>query len=185
MSEELTYVLDSMEKLIANTRDDQMALPTPCTEWTVRDLVNHFVGGGHMFAAIYRGESIPDMDGPVPDMLGSDPAAAARAARADFDAAIAQPGAMERSVALPIGEVPAPVGLQLATFDVLVHCWDLATSTGQAFDPPEDIVAIADGFARQGLPPEARDGHTFGAAVTPPAGASPLDRLAAFTGRTV
>jgi len=185
MSAELNYVLDSMEQLIANTRDDQLALPTPCGQWTVRDLVNHFVGGGHMFAALYRGESIPDMDGPVPDMLGSDPAAAAHAARADFDAAIAEPGAMERIVALPIGEVPAPVGLQLATFDVLVHCWDLATSTGQRFDPPDEIVAVADGFARQGLPPEARDGDTFAAIVTPPPGASPLARLAAFTGRAV
>src|SRR6266540_1573010 len=105
MSEQLTYVLDSMEQLIANTSDDQMTNPTPCDKWVVRDLINHFVGGGHMFAMLYRGEPMPDMDGPVPDMLGSDPAAAARAARADFDAAIAEPGAMERIVHLPIGSV--------------------------------------------------------------------------------
>ena len=185
MSEQLTYVLDSMEKLIANTREDQLTMPTPCAGWTVHDLINHFVGGGHMFATLYRGEPMPDMDGPVPDMLGSDPAAAARAARADFDAALAEPGVMERMVPLPIGTVPAPVGLQLATFDVLVHCWDLATATNQAFDPPADIVAIADGFARQGLPAEARDGDTFKAEVTPPEGATPLARLAAFTGRAV
>jgi uncharacterized protein (TIGR03086 family) len=183
MSEQLSYVLDSMEKLIANTRDDQMANPTPCVQWTVRDLINHFVGGGHMFATLYRGEPIPDMDGPVPDMLGSDPAAAARAARADFDAAIAMPGAMDLIVHLPIGSVPAPIGLQLATFDVLVHCWDLATATGQPFDPPADVVAAAQGFAEQLLPPEARDGDTFKAEETPTAGASPLARLAAFTGR--
>ena len=185
MSEPLTYVLDSMEKLIADTREDQLALPTPCAGWTVRDLINHFVGGGHMFAMLYRGEPVPDMHGPAPDMLGSDPAGAARAARADFDAALASPGAMDRIVALPVGAVPAPVGLDIATFDVLVHCWDLATATGQSFDPPDDVVAVADGFARQGLPPEARDGDTFKAEVTPPAGASPLARLAAFTGRAV
>jgi uncharacterized protein (TIGR03086 family) len=185
MSEELTYVLDSMEKLIANTREDQMANPTPCDKWVVRDLINHFVGGGHMFATLYRGEPMPDMDGPVPDMLGSDPAAAARAARADFDAALAEPGVMERIVHLPIGSVPAPVGLNLATFDVLVHCWDLATATGQAFDPPVEIVAIAQGYARQILQPEARDGDTFKAEETPSSGASALARLAAFTGRVV
>jgi len=184
MSEQLTYVLDSMEKLIANTRDDQLALPTPCDEWTVRDLINHFVGGGHMFAMLYRGGSMPDMDGPVPDMLGSDPAAAARAARADFDEAISEPGAMDRTVDLPVGPVPAPVGLQVATFDVLVHCWDLATATGQRFDPPADVVAIADAVARQSLAPAAR-GESFKAEVAPPASASPLDRLAAFTGRAV
>jgi uncharacterized protein (TIGR03086 family) len=185
MSEELNYVLDSMEKLIANTRDDQMANPTPCAEWTVRDLINHFVGGGHMFATLYGGHPVAVVHGTVPDMLGTDPAAAARAARADFDAALAEPGAMDRIVDLPIGSVPAPVGLNLATFDVLVHCWDLATATGQTFDPPADVVAVADGFARQGLPAEARDGDTFKAEVRPPVGASPLARLAAFTGRAV
>ena len=185
MSEELTYVLDSMEELIANTRDDQLSMPTPCAGWTVRDLINHFVGGGHMFATLYRGEPMPDMDGPVPDMLGSDPAAAARAARADFDAALAEPGAMERIVHLPIGSVPAPDGLNLATFDVLVHCWDLATATGQRFDPPDDVVAVAQGYAQQLLRPEARDGDTFKVEETPSAGASPLARLAAFTGRAV
>lgn len=185
MSEQLTYVLDSMQNLIANTRPDQLSDPTPCEKWKVRDLINHFVGGGHMFAMAYRGEAMPAMDGPVPDMLGSDPVAAARAARADFDAAIATPGAMDRMIDLPVGSVPAPAGLDVLTFDVLVHCWDLATATGQAFDPPADVVALADGFARQGLPPEARDGDTFKAEVTPPAGASPLARLAAFTGRTV
>ena len=187
MSEELTYVLDSMEKLIANTRDDQLANPTPCDKWVVRDLINHFVGGGHLFAMLYRGAPMPEMDidSPSPDMLGSDPAAAAHAARADFDAAIAEPGAMDRIVHLPIGSLPAPVGLQLATFDVLVHCWDLATATGQQFDPPADVVGAAHGFAQQLLPQEARDGDTFKTEFAPSADVSPLARLAAFTGRAV
>jgi uncharacterized protein (TIGR03086 family) len=185
MSTELTYVLDSMENLIANTRDDQMANPTPCAQWTVRDLINHFVGGGHMFATLYRGEPMPDMDGPVPDMLGADPAAAAHAARADFDAALAEPGVMDRIVHLPIGSVPAPAGLNLATFDVLVHCWDLATATGLHFDPPADVVAVAQGFAQQLLPDEARGGDTFKTEFAAPESATPLAKLAAFTGRAV
>lgn len=187
MSQELTYVLDSMEKLIGGTRSDQLSNPTPCDKWTVRDLINHFVGGGHMFAMLYRGESMPEMDphAPMPDMVGADPAASAHAARTDFDAALAEPGVMDRTVHLPIGSVPAPVGLQIATFDVLVHCWDLATATGQQFDPPADLVSTAQGYARQLLPPEARDGDTFKAEVTPPASASPVAKLAAFTGRAI
>jgi uncharacterized protein (TIGR03086 family) len=92
---------------------------------------------------------------------------------------------MDRTVHLPIGSVPAGVGLQIATFDVLVHCWDLATATGQAFDPPSDLVTTARGYAQQLLPPEARDGDTFKDEVTPPASATPLAQLAAFTGRSV
>jgi uncharacterized protein (TIGR03086 family) len=185
MSQELTYVLDSMEKLIGGTRSDQLSNPTPCDKWTVRDLINHFVGGGHMFAMLYRGEPLPDMSGPVPDMVGPDPAASAHAARTDFDAALAEPGVMDLTVHLPIGSVPAPVGLQIATFDVLVHCWDLATATGQQFDPPADLVANAQNYAQQLLPPAARDGDTFKTEVIPPASASPLAKLAAYTGRPV
>lgn len=187
MSEELTYVLDSMEKLIGGTRSDQLSNPTPCDKWTVRDLINHFVGGGHMFAMLYRGGSLPDMDphAEMPDMVGPDPAASAHAARVDFDSALAEPGVMDLTVHLPIGSVPAPVGLQIATFDVLVHCWDLATATGQQFDPPADLVATAQNYAQQLLPPEARDGDTFKAEVQAPASASPVAKLAAFTGRAV
>jgi len=92
---------------------------------------------------------------------------------------------MERIVHLPIGSVPALVGLNLATFDVLVHCWDLATATGQQFDPPADVVAAAQVYAQQLLPLEARDGDTFKAEVTPSDATSALARLAAFTGRAV
>jgi hypothetical protein len=35
------------------------------------------------------------------------------------------------------------------------------------------------------IAPEARDGDTFAAEVTPPADASPIQRLVAFTGRAV
>jgi uncharacterized protein (TIGR03086 family) len=185
MSEQLTYVLDSMEKLIGGTRADQLSNATPCEKWTVRDLINHFVGGGHMFAMLYRGEPMPDMHGPVPDMVGPDPASSAHAARTDFDAALAEPGVMERTVHLPIGSVPAPVGLQIATFDVLVHCWDLATATGQQFEPPAGLVSAAQGYAQQLLPVAARDGDTFKDEVIPRADATPLEKLAAFTGRSV
>ena len=175
MSEQLTYVLDSMEQLITNTRDDQLSMPTPCANWQVRDLINHFVGGGHMFAMACTRRRADARHGRTRARHARlRPRSGGSCCARDFDAAIAQPGAMERMVELPIGTVPVPAGLQVATFDVLVHCWDLATATGQSFDPPADVVAIADGFARQGLPPEARDGDTFKDEVTPPADASPL-----------
>ncbi|MGI8792524.1 MAG: hypothetical protein ACR2H3_05020 [Acidimicrobiales bacterium] len=70
-------------------------------------------------------------------------------------------------------------------FDTLVHGWDLASATGQAYDPPADLVAAADAFARQAVSPEMRDGDTFAPEATAPDGASPLERLVAFSGRTI
>jgi uncharacterized protein (TIGR03086 family) len=183
-SDQLEYPITALSALVAGTRPDQMTLPTPCAKWTVRDLFNHFIGGGQMFAAAFRGEQVAmDPDAPAPDLTGDDPQGAYRAAIDAFRAGIDSPGAMDRIISLPFGQVPAPVTLQILYFDLLVHCWDLATATGQAFEPPADVVAKAEEMARQMIAPEARDGDTFAAEVTPPPDATPMQRLVAFTGR--
>jgi uncharacterized protein (TIGR03086 family) len=69
--------------------------------------------------------------------------------------------------------------------DGLVHGWDIATATGQPYDPPADVVSEVDAFARQAISADLRDGDTFATAVEAPAGASPLVQLVAFTGRNV
>ena len=46
---------------------------------------------------------------------------------------VARIGALDRTLAAPFGEVPAPVFLRFLAFDGLVHSWDLATATGQSF----------------------------------------------------
>jgi len=46
----LARAFASTAGVLANVSDDQMELPTPCVSWTVRDLVNHIVGGTRHFA---------------------------------------------------------------------------------------------------------------------------------------
>ena len=43
--------------MIAGVRDDQWELPTPCAEWSVRDLVQHLITGNQLFARTVLGES--------------------------------------------------------------------------------------------------------------------------------
>lgn len=52
----LAQALDATGQLAAAVRDEQWLDPTPCPDWTVRDLVRHIIGGNRMFAAILRGE---------------------------------------------------------------------------------------------------------------------------------
>jgi uncharacterized protein (TIGR03086 family) len=56
---------------------DGWTAPTPCTEWTVRDLVNHLVGE-HLWAPhLLRGETVEQVgDRYEGDVLGKDPVAA-------------------------------------------------------------------------------------------------------------
>jgi uncharacterized protein (TIGR03086 family) len=185
-SDQLQYHVTTLRGLVAGVRPDQWNSPTPCDKWTVHDLVNHVVGGGQMFAASFRGETVAmDPDGPLPDMLGDDPLAAFDGAIAAFVDSVNSPGAMERDAVLPFATLPAPIALNIAKFDLLVHCWDLAQATGQPFDPPEDVVLEGQQMAEMIIQPPMRDGDTFYEVVVVTDDASSLERLVAFSGRSV
>ena len=49
----------------------------------------------------------------------------------------------------------------------------------------QTVIDAVDGFARAALTDDLRDGDTFKAAVCPGATASPIERIAAFSGREV
>jgi uncharacterized protein (TIGR03086 family) len=58
--EQLGRALAAVGHLIAGIRDDQWSAPTPCTDWTVRELVTHLVGMNRVFAALLNGQAPPD-----------------------------------------------------------------------------------------------------------------------------
>jgi uncharacterized protein (TIGR03086 family) len=185
-SDQIQYQAAAIRDLIANTSPDQMDNATPCAKWTVRDLVNHMVGGGAMFGAALKGDPVEmDLAGPMPDLLGDDPTAAWDGAVQTFSEGVDSPGALERDIVLPFGTFPGSVVLELAKFDLLVHAWDLAKATDQAFEPPPDVVEPAIGAAQMIIQPPARDGDTFKDEINPAADAAPIERLVAFTGRAV
>ena len=161
--------------MVAGITPDQLDNPTPCDDFTVRGVLEHMIGGATAFAAAYRGEAPTE-----PDL--SDPLGGFGAVLGDLVAAITAPGALDRTVAAPFGEVPGETFARFVVLDGLVHGWDMATATGQAYEPPDELVAAADAFARQALDP-LRDGQTFADATEPAADASPIERLAAYTGR--
>ena len=113
-SDELRGHIAGLRRLTDGIRPDQMSNATPCAKWTVRDLCNHFVGGAQMFASAFRGDEVAiDPDAPTPDLLGSDPARAFDDAVAAFVSAVDSPGAMDRTINLPFGQLPAPVTLAI------------------------------------------------------------------------
>ncbi|HEU5301646.1 MAG TPA: TIGR03086 family metal-binding protein, partial [Acidimicrobiia bacterium] len=137
-SEQLEYQGQVLQQLVAGVKADQWDNPTPCAKWSVKDLVGHVVGGGTMFAASFRGDT--PQEGDPSDLLGDDPAGAVAKVFADFASAADSDGAMDRDIVLPFATLPAQVALDVAKFDLLVHAWDLAHSTGQSFDPPAEVV---------------------------------------------
>ncbi len=176
-----TTAVRLLTPLVDGTRTDQLDDSTPCAEWNVRGLLDHVIGGGHMFAAGLRGDTL-EGDGSV-DLVGDDHRAAFRAAIDGFSAALAATDDLDRPVALPFGTLPAVAALQLAAGDLLVHSWDLATATGQPFDPPADFVEASYGFFQMAVSDDLRAAGLFGPAVTVAEDASPLVKLLGHAGR--
>jgi uncharacterized protein (TIGR03086 family) len=186
-SEQLAFQAGAIHGLLVNTTPDQLDNATPCANWTVRDLLNHLVGGGYMIGGALKGDAAPiDPEGPMPDLVGDDPVAAWDGSVATFAEGIDSPGALEREVTLPFGTLPGATLLEILKFDLLVHAWDLARATGQPFDAPEEVVEPTFSAAQMIVTPARNDaGEPFGPEVAAPAGASPIERLAAFSGRSV
>jgi uncharacterized protein (TIGR03086 family) len=178
-------VVDSTTAVIDKTTDDQLANQTLCTEWTVRDLINHMVGGATMFAISVEEGSVPDdvlgqlIGG---DNLGDDPQGAWAAASDRAMKAFALPGAMDKIVKLPFGEMPTGIALNIAIFDVATHACDLAKATGQHVTDDEMLDgALAVG--QQMIGPDLRVPGVFGDEQAAAAQASPEEKLLAFAGR--
>ncbi len=181
--EQLSYILPTVSTTVGHIVPSQLTTATPCSAFTVQDLLDHLMVGGDMFAAEFRGEDGSSIEHEA--VYGVVPAAAFRATMDDLLAAVKSPGAMERTISAPIGEVSGSVMARFAAFDVSMHGWDLAQATDQRYELPPAVIAAVDDFARSALTPEMRDGDTFKDEITPPSDASRLERLVAFSGRSL
>ena len=180
-------VVDATTVVIDNVNDAQLTNPTLCTEWMVKDLINHMVGGSTMFAISAEEGSVPDemlgqlMGG---DNVGDDPKGAWAQSSKRAMAAFGLPGAMEKIVKLPFGEMPASIALNIAIFDVATHAVDLARATGQHVSDTE-MLEGALAMGQQMIGPELRMPGVFGAEQSISETASAEDRLLAFAGREI
>jgi uncharacterized protein (TIGR03086 family) len=180
-------VVTSTDDVVRGTTPAQLGLPSPCAEWTVRDVINHITGGSTMFAVCVEEGSVPDdllgqiMNG---DNLGDDYVGAWEKASSRAVAAFDAPGALDKIVKLPFGEMPAGVALNIAVFDVLTHAADIATATDQTIKDTT-LVETALEVGHQMIGPDLRAPGIFDAEQEAPAGATPMVRLLAFAGRKV
>ena len=183
----LQRVVDETTQVVNDVSDEQLANPSPCAGWTVRDVINHITGGATMFAISAEQGSVPDdvlgrlMGG---DNLGDDPQAAWATAAKRAMSAFEQPGALEKTVKLPFGEMPGGVALNIAVFDVLTHAVDIARASGQEVDDTE-LIETALTVGRQMIGPELRIPGVFDAEQPVAADAPAATRLLAFAGRKV
>ena len=110
---------ESFSNIAAQLHDDQWDLPTPCTEWDARAVVEHVIGF-HEFLLLRP-------LGVRAHRPKTDPAARWSATSNAMFAALDTPGTLDRETELLGGGASSPRTMLAAlTTDVLVHTWDLA-----------------------------------------------------------
>jgi uncharacterized protein (TIGR03086 family) len=123
--------------------DADLGRSTPCTEWTVAQVLQHAAGDQLAYVAAITGRGGPAEDpfAPSGSLSGSpaelvEPALAASAAAfATVDPAGTAP------TPLPHGALPAATAVGAAALDAAVHAWDVAVATGRPALLDDDLAA--------------------------------------------
>ncbi|MET8627331.1 TIGR03086 family metal-binding protein [Kitasatospora sp. NPDC004669] len=136
--------LAAFDERVRLVTPDQWDSPTPCADWSVRDLVNHLTGEQLWVPELLMGATIAEVgsrfDG---DVLGPNPVAAWTAAAEAAREAFAVPGAAELTVHLSFADVSGQYYLDQLTTDLVVHTWDLAEGIGTRTRLPAELVDFA------------------------------------------
>jgi uncharacterized protein (TIGR03086 family) len=138
--------LDALDVAVAGFGDrlsqvegGQWSGPTPCEEWDVRFLVAHVVGGNRFAALVLGGMSAQAaIERVMADtQLGEEPLADHEASATAQREMFRAPGARQRAVSHPLGDMTGDRFLGLRVFDVTMHTWDLARAIGadEVLDP--------------------------------------------------
>ncbi|WP_344937569.1 TIGR03086 family metal-binding protein [Sphaerisporangium flaviroseum] len=175
--------MDEFGLRVAMIDDRHWSAPTPCSEWTVRDLVNHLVVEQLWVPPLLAGATVSDVgdrfDG---DQLGDDPMARWTEASVAAQRALAEPGALGRDVELSYGTVNARRYCMEMASDLAVHAWDLARGLG--VDDRIDPRLMAEVYEYLAPMTGALEGSgMFAAPVPVPDDADPQTRTLALTGR--
>ena len=178
--EDLDRVTAEVAAIVVQVRENQLELPTACSEWNVREVINHLAHGALIAAAWVTGRAEPDEE----DHLGLDVRGGFEATAGEIRVVFGASGFLDRTIETPLGSLPGRMLVASRINELLVHGWDIADATGQSTDLEPELAeqALAQWKAHLGDSPRPGNGP-FAAAKQPPRNASPADKLTAFLGR--
>jgi uncharacterized protein (TIGR03086 family) len=129
--EQLRRARGEFERRIALVRPGHLNLPTPCPAWDVSALLRHVVGADQAYVALLSGASAEEFGRVAGECrLGNRPADDFATSSQALLEVFAEPGALERTVHHPIGDVPGLQLLGMRVTDWAIHGWDLARAIG-------------------------------------------------------
>lgn len=167
---------------VQDVADHEWDLPTPCSDWNVREVVAHVVlGEAHLPMVLEGATQSTDSDFSV-DLLGPTPITTWRGTALKAIEAARIPGIAEREYHLDLGDVTGHQLLSYRITDNVVHAWDVRVGIGR---PTPIADEHAEFLLEFWLPVALEMGESnFFATPTQPASDSSSDRLLALLGRT-
>jgi uncharacterized protein (TIGR03086 family) len=160
-------------------KQDQLDDPTPCSEFNVKQLLNHLIGGlGMLHTAATGGKATA----PEGNVVGDNPAQQYDEGRDKLLAAIKDPGVFDRNWEMPFGSMPGKMMAGIAFMEHVTHAWDVKKATGQDTELPNDLVEETNSVV-QPMDQMLRMPGVCGAAVPVGDDATPTQKLMGFLGR--
>lgn len=177
-----------LSDLLSTIPDEQLTAPTPCSKYTLADLLDHVSGLSYAFVAAARKAPLDGASkGPSGDSsgLGEDWRTRIPEQLAGLAEAWRDPAAWEGMTEVHGVTMPASMIGRVALNELTVHGWDIARSTGQPYTADAQTLEGCREFVEPMSAPDrtpAREG-AFGPPVHVPSDAPLLDRVVGLTGR--
>ncbi|MEU1213019.1 TIGR03086 family metal-binding protein [Streptomyces sp. NPDC005791] len=175
-----------IQELLGSLDDRQLAGPTPCPDYAVRELLGHLMG----LAVAFRDAGYKKL-GPTTD---TSPTSATPVLPADWRETLPplldelvtawrSPAALEGMTRAGGVDLPGRIAGAIARNELVVHGWDLARATGQEFRADEASLRSSEAMLAPGDDDRSGPDAIFGPPVPVPAGAPLVDRVIALSGR--
>ncbi|MFE0191597.1 TIGR03086 family metal-binding protein [Streptomyces sp. NPDC058989] len=181
-------VRDSVN-LIRRTAPGDLLKPTPCSAWTLSDLLAHMTAQHHGFAAAALGHG-QDLSYWSVRPLGDDPVTTYVDAAEHVIAAFATLESPDREFALPeftlAQTFPAARAIGFHLIDYVVHSWDVARTLGLTYAPGSELLQAALPIARAVPDDDSRlaPGSAFRPGLAADDDTGTLEKILAALGRS-
>ncbi|WP_432189356.1 TIGR03086 family metal-binding protein [Streptomyces sp. Tue6028] len=173
-------------RLAEGVMDGQLDNETPCPRYPVHTMLGHLAGLSVAFRDAGRKDLGPTTDS-SPDTSLPDIAAGWREtlpkALDELAEAWRDPAAWTGETRAGGVPLPGAVAAAVAADELVVHGWDLARATGQAYEPDPVALQASYGFLVAAAEDPSRGGGIFGPVVPVPDDAPLLDRVLGLSGR--
>jgi uncharacterized protein (TIGR03086 family) len=182
---DLDPAVRQLKLLLDGLTEDQLSARTPCSEYTIADLLDHVMGLALAFRDAAAKTNADASAGPPEASGGNLPADWRRKLPERLDAlanAWADPEAWTGEASAGGVTMPAEVMGVVALDEIVVHSWDLARATGQPFECDPRSAEALFGLLSQSSGEDDQNG-LFGTVVHVPADAPLLHRVIGLTGR--